>query len=195
MKVQNSRCLVLNADYTALTIIDWKRAIVWSISDSVKDKIDVVDFYKDDYIAGVNDKKIPIPAVVRTMRYYRIHNQRVNFSRKNIFLRDDHMCQYCGLKKDTSELTYDHVIPKSLWKQNNMGSPTNWTNIVTACIQCNRAKGNRTPKQASMPLKNLPISPTKSTKYLPVSHFLTKIRTDIPHEWKLYLPESYTYTI
>lgn len=193
MKVQNSRCLVLNADYTALTIVDWKRAITWSLDEENKNKIDVIDFYKNDYIHGVNEKRIPIPAVIRTVKYYRLHNQRVNFSRKNIFLRDEYTCQYCGLKKEISKLTYDHVIPKSLWKYTYSGSPTNWTNIVTACVDCNRSKGNRTPKQANMAMKNLPIAPTKSQKYLPVSHFLAKIRADIPDEWKLYLPESYTY--
>jgi 5-methylcytosine-specific restriction endonuclease McrA len=114
----------------------------------------------------------------------------VNFSRKNLFIRDNYTCQYCFERKDINKLTYDHVIPKSRWIK-NIGSPTCWTNIVTACVDCNRKKGNRTPKQANMPLKNLPIAPQKSNKYLPIAHWLLKIRSDIPTEWKSYLPESY----
>jgi 5-methylcytosine-specific restriction endonuclease McrA len=190
MKIQNSKCLVLNSDYTPLAIVDWKRAITWSLSDMNHANIEVIDFYKDDYINGVNNKKFPIPAVIRTIRYFRINNAKVNFSRKNIFIRDNYSCQYCGEKKEIHKLTYDHVIPKSLWK-NKIGSPTNWTNIVTACVECNRKKSNRTPKQANMPLKNFPTVPNKSSKYLPISHFLLRISKDIPREWVLYLPDSY----
>lgn len=190
MKIKHSKCLVLNADFTPLAIVGWKRAITWSMLDDDHSHIEVIDFYKNDYISGTNNKKFPIPAVIRTSKYFRINNAKVNFSRKNLFIRDNYSCQYCGITKEISKLTYDHVIPKSLWKNKN-GSPTNWTNIVTACIECNRKKGNKTPKQANMPLKNLPTIPNKSPKYLPITHFLLKIRSDIPSEWKIYLPDSY----
>jgi 5-methylcytosine-specific restriction endonuclease McrA len=192
MRIENSRCLVLNSDYTPLSIISWKRALVWSIRYECDHNsgVEIVDFYKNDCIYGPNNKKFPIPAVVRTPRYFRIHNQQVNFSRKNLFIRDNYTCQYCHERKEINKLTYDHVIPKSRWRD-NIGSPTSWTNIVTACTECNRKKGNRTPKQANMPLKNLPVVPQKSHKYLPIAHWLLRIRSDIPEEWKMYLPESY----
>ena len=152
--------------------------------------VEIIDFYKDDFIAGANNKKYPIPAVVKTVKYFRINNYKVKFSRKNLFIRDNYTCQYCDTSYDISHLTYDHVIPKSVW-DNNIGSPTSWTNIVTACIYCNRKKRNRTPKQANMPLKTLPSIPYKHTKYLPVTTYLSKIRMEIPSEWKVYLPESY----
>jgi 5-methylcytosine-specific restriction endonuclease McrA len=190
MRPENSKCLVLNADYTPLGIINWQRAIIWSLNTKQSIGIQIIDFYKNDFIVGSNNKSHPIPAVVKTNKYYKIINQRVNFSRKNIFIRDSYTCQYCDIKYEISNLTYDHVIPKSLWK-NKIGSPTNWTNIVTACVECNRKKGNRTPKQADMVLKNLPIAPTKSIKYLPITHHLLKIRTSIPDEWVSYLPQSY----
>jgi 5-methylcytosine-specific restriction endonuclease McrA len=83
-------------------------------------------------------------------------------------------------------LTYDHIIPKSIWNR-KQGSPTTWTNIVTACVKCNNKKGNRTPEQAKMKLLNHPYIPTKHTKYLPITHFLSRIRDDIPSEWSMYL--------
>ena len=101
------------------------------------------------------------------------------------------MCQYCGENKDLSQLTYDHVVPKSQWDYSKNGSPTNWTNIVTACLSCNRKKGNKTPKQANMPLLNLPHKPSKSIKYLPLKTYLSKIKDEIPPEWMNYLPQSY----
>jgi 5-methylcytosine-specific restriction endonuclease McrA len=192
MRTENSKCLVLNADYSPLCVIGWKRALIWSLkhNDDPLIGVEVIDFYKNDFITGTNNRKFPIPAVVKTVQYFRLHDQRVNFSRKNIFIRDNYTCQYCSTKKDINELTYDHVIPKSKWT-NDLGTPTNWTNIVTACVSCNRKKGNRTPKQANMPLKNNPVVPVKNVKYLPLTHYLLKIRSDIPQEWTIYLPESY----
>jgi 5-methylcytosine-specific restriction endonuclease McrA len=191
METKNSKCLVLNADYTPITIISWKKALVWSFKHEYDHTVgvEIIDFYKNDYILGTNNKKHPIPAVVKTAKYFRINNHKVKFSRKNLFIRDDYMCQYCGSKPEVNVLTYDHVIPKSSWNYDNQ-SPTNWTNIVTACTACNRKKGNRTPKQANMPLKNLPIAPQKHSKYLPIVSHLFKIK-DMPDEWQIYLPESY----
>lgn len=176
-----------------LSIIDWKRALTWLIRYENNDRygIDIVDFYKDDYIVGVNNKKYPIPAVARTKRYFQIKESSLTFSRKNIFLRDQYTCQYCNQPFDNKQLTYDHVVPKSKWNHNH-GSPTTWTNIVTACVDCNRKKGDRTPKQANMPLVNLPIKPMKTSRYLPIAHHLRKIKDTIPSEWILYLPKSYT---
>lgn len=192
MKEINSKCLVLNADYMPLAIISWQKAILWSFKNdnNYGINVDIIDFYKDDYIMGTNGKKHPIPAIVKTQKYFRIHHSRIKFSRKNLFIRDNYSCQYCGLKFEPNKLTYDHVIPKSIWINPNR-SPTNWTNIVTACVKCNLKKGNRTPQQANMPLKNLPIMPEKTLKYLPISYAVSKIKNDIPREWTPYLPESY----
>jgi len=190
---QHSHCLVLNADYTPLTIISWQRALIWSIKyeNNPRLSIQIIDFYKNDYIVGANYKKYPVPAVAKTERFYRISNYSVKFSRKNIYIRDNYSCQYCGKQPSLNELTYDHVIPKSSWNS-IVSSPTCWTNIVTACVDCNRKKGNKTPKQANMPLKNYPIAPQKNAKYLPISHHLSKIKEDIPTEWTLYLTNWYS---
>lgn len=190
MKAQTAnhkKCLVLNADYSLLGVIDWKRALIWSIQ---KSNIEIIDFYKDDYAIGVN-KQYAIPAVVRSFQYVKLYSHRVNFSRKNLFLRDNYTCQYCGNKPDIKDLTYDHIIPKSLW-DNKYVSPTNWTNIVTACVDCNRKKGNKTPQQANMKLKEMPYIPNKSLKYLPINALLFRIRSDIPKEWTTYITDHYS---
>jgi len=191
MKQKNSRCLLLNADFTPLSIIPWKRAVIWHVKyeNNLSYGIDIIDFYKNDYIVGTNNRKYPIPSVVRTKKFFKPYKQQLTFSRKNIFIRDNYTCQYCGHEYLANQLTYDHVIPKSKWDYNT-GSPTNWTNIVTACNNCNRKKGNKTPEQANMQLINYPRAPRKDFKYLHVSHLLSKI-IHIPEEWRLYLPQSY----
>lgn len=192
MDTDHKHCLILNSDYSLLTVIGWQRAIVLSTRNLYNPKIgiEILDFYKDDHILGANNKKHPIPAVARTVRYLKIFHHEVKFSRKNLFIRDNFTCQYCGYKKDLADLTYDHVIPKSRWSDDR-SSPTCWTNIVTACIKCNRKKGNKTPTQAGMPIKNLPIVPKKNETYLPIVSYLSKIKNNIPSEWIYYIPGSY----
>jgi len=192
MRRHHNKCLLLNADYMPLSIIDWQKAIVWMIRYANNNKygIEILDFYKNDYILCTNNKKQPIPSVAKTQRFFNIKNSNVTFSRKNIFLRDNYTCQYCNEKFDHRRLTYDHVIPKSKWNY-DIGSPTVWTNIVTACVRCNLKKGNRTPKQANMLLINIPMQPDKTCRYLPIAHHLRKIKDEIPCEWKIYLPPSY----
>jgi len=194
MKDHKSKCLVLNADFTPFGIIDWKRAVVLSVQyeQSSQKSIEIIDFYKNQYISGVNGKKYKIPAVIKTNKYYRFHNQVVNFSRKNLFIRDNYTCQYCLSQKDINHLTYDHVIPKSIWDR-KYGSPTCWTNIVTACVTCNRKKGNKTPQQANMKLKTPPSEPKKTNKFLFINEYISSMNSvlfSIPKEWEIYIKSN-----
>jgi hypothetical protein len=168
-RVQNSKCLLLNADYTPLRIISWKRAILWSVryNNCSNFGIEILEYYTNKFIQGVGDKKYPVPAVAKTVQYFNLYQKtHINFSRHNLFIRDNHMCQYCGIQLPPSQLTYDHIIPKSRFNHNRKIS-TNWTNVVTSCRNCNHKKGNRTPVEAGMSLIKLPIAPKYSTEYLP----------------------------
>ena len=71
-------------------------------------------------------------------------------SRKNIFKRDNYICQYCEIKLDTETATVDHVVPRC------RGGKHEWNNVVTCCLKCNRKKGDKTPTEANMPLKKTP---------------------------------------
>lgn len=190
-EIRHKECLVLNADYTPLSIVSWQKAIVWYFRFQHEPNygIEIIDFYKDDNIKSTN-KSFPIPSIARSTKFFKLTHQELTFSRKNLFLRDNHKCQYCGETFYINELTYDHVVPKSKWNYAN-GSPTVWTNIVTACLPCNRKKGSRTPKEANMPLISFPFKPRKNPKYLPIANKLSTIRDDIPVEWQPYIPPSY----
>lgn len=171
-KAENSKCLLLNADYSPLRIISWKKAIVWSIKyeNDLNYKIEILDYYKDRFIHGACGKEYPVPAVAKTVSYFNIYDRKISFSRKNLFIRDNYTCQYCGIKYASNQLTYDHVIPKSRFNEENRSISTNWFNIVTACKSCNHKKGNRTPIEASMHLMKKPVMPSYSLKYLPWYH-------------------------
>jgi hypothetical protein len=184
--MSHKNCLVLNADYTPMGIIDWKKAIIWSFRNNAYDgiSIEIIEYHYSDTVMGCKGP-INIPSIIKTTKYFKLLNKRVNFSRKNVFIRDNFTCQYCNTQLPSSKLTYDHVIPKSAW--NAESTPTCWTNIVTACIQCNLKKSNRTPLQANMPLQKQPFIPQKSLKYLPLSYQLNTIFKDFPEQWYAYI--------
>jgi|LakMenE18May11ns_1017448.scaffolds.fasta_scaffold9959394_19 hypothetical protein len=192
-KAENSKCLLLNADYAPLRIISWQRAIVWSIryEDNKSYGIEILSYYKDKYIQGSAGKQYPVPAVAKTLRYFNLYNRKINFSRHNLFIRDNHTCQYCGMQLCSTQLTYDHIIPKCRFNENKRLS-TNWNNIVTACRPCNHKKGNRTPKEAGMKLINSPIEPNYSLEYLPWFQEISTISDGPSYElWKPFIVNKY----
>lgn len=109
----------------------------------------------DDWVRTATTE-IQAPRVIRLLSYERVPKQSVKFNRRNIFARDGNQCQYCGKKFPTSELSLDHVLPRS------QGGRTTWENIVCACVDCNVRKGGRTPKQAHMMLIRKPEKPKRS---------------------------------
>jgi hypothetical protein len=189
-KAENSKCLLLNADYTPLKLISWQKAIVWSLrySNNYSCSIEIIQYYKDKFIQGTN-KQYPVPLIAKTFKYFNIYNRSLKFSRHNLFLRDGYTCQYCGQNFNYNELTYDHIIPKSQYIPDSR-SATNWLNIATACVICNRKKSNKTPDQARMKLLNTPKKPLYEPKYLPVINELLSIKetTDPDHkQWIKYI--------
>jgi len=96
---------------------------------------------------------IAVPRVIRLLTYDRVPRTQVRLNRRNLFARDANRCQYCGRKFKSSELSIDHVLPRS------RGGHTVWTNVVCACLTCNVRKGGRTPKEAGMRLVRRPKQP------------------------------------
>ena len=97
--------------------------------------------------------RIRIPEVVILRVFNGFVRQEVRFSRRNIFERDKNTCQYCGQRMPKTELTLDHVVPRS------RGGIDSWDNLVLACMPCNVRKGSRTPEEAYMPLIQRPVKP------------------------------------
>jgi 5-methylcytosine-specific restriction endonuclease McrA len=133
----------------------------------------------DDEWVRTSTSQIQVPRVIRLMHYEKMPRQTVKFNRRNIFARDNNQCQYCGKKFPTSELSLDHVLPRS------QGGPSSWDNIVCACVECNVRKGGRTPKQAHMSLIRKPEKPKRSPMLnLKLSH--RKYQS-----WKTFLDTAY----
>jgi len=164
--------LVLNASYEPIHVVTWQRAMQLLFQG----KVEVVQDSEQE-VRTVRFT-IRVPAVLRLLTYVPLKNRKqiVRFSRANIFIRDQHVCQYCGGKFSKSHLTLDHVIPIV---QNGKKS---WDNIVTACKPCNQKKGGRTPTQASMSLVRKPGRPN----WLPSATFQMGVSLT-PESWRIYM--------
>ena len=173
--VLNSQVLVLNKHYMAVRVINIKRAI----SLLFRDLAEVIDYddgqysnYNFESWLEVSDLKkrfepnahdwlhtvklsIAVPRIVRLLVYDRLPKRNVTLNRRNLFARDHNSCQYCGKKFSTTELSIDHVVPRS------RGGQTTWDNVVCACLKCNVKKGGRPPKEAHMKLITPPVKPKR----------------------------------
>ena len=191
--------LVLNKHYMAIRIIGAKRAFsllfrdlaeVVSLEEGRYSNYDfqswceVSQFRRHfepdghDWVSTVN-VYIAVPRIIRLLFYDRLPRTDVTFNRRNIFARDKNSCQYCGKHFPTSELSLDHVIPRTL------GGKTTWENIVCACAACNVRKGGRMPKQAGMKLIKKPVKPRRN----PLIHI--HLGYDRYQSWKQFLDHAY----
>jgi len=107
---------------------------------------------RDEYIRTVRYRFSP-PEVALLTRFDKYVRRRVPFTKKNVLLRDQNHCQYCGKKFPLEELTVDHIIPRS------KGGPTTWLNCVTSCRSCNLKKGSKSVQDARMKLLQVPVPP------------------------------------
>lgn len=163
--------LLLNATFEPIDVVHWQRAMVlWA-----QGKVEIVETH-DREVRSVTFS-FKLPAVVRLLRYVRSKRKPiVQFTRANIYTRDQYTCQYCNTVYPTDELTFDHVVPVS------RGGRRSWENIVTCCITCNRKKGSRTPEEAGMSLLRQPKRPS----YTPIFRVTVGIRRT-PESWRDYL--------
>lgn len=88
----------------------------------------------------------------------------VPLNRRNIYFRDGNTCQYCGRKFPTSELSLDHVVPRS------RGGGDTWENLVCACTACNSRKADKMPGEANMRLIRAPKSLKTPAQLIRVQH-------------------------
>ncbi|HWB00712.1 MAG TPA: HNH endonuclease [Pirellulales bacterium] len=191
--------LVLNRFYMAVHVINVRRAFTLLFRelaevvhleegqfanynfDSWREISELRATFKEphqDWVRAVNFE-IQAPRVIRLLSYDRLPKQVVRFNRRNIFARDGNRCQYCGKKFPTSELSLDHVMPRS------RGGDTTWENIVCSCVKCNVRKGGRTPQEANMHLVRHPVKPKRSP--------LLSIKLGNPkyESWKTFLDNAY----
>ncbi len=120
-----------------------------------------------------------VPEVIVLRHYDGFRRERVRFTRRNLYARDENTCQYCGRWFATKDLSLDHVVPRS------RGGRSAWENLVVACHRCNRRKDNRTPGEAGMRLIRRPVRPRS------ILVPLQGASGEVPASWEAFLSELY----
>ena len=162
--------LVLNASYEPINICAARRAVVLVLKG-----VAMTEEENGHHLHAARFT-MRLPSVIRLLEYRRIPHQTRALSRKNILLRDRNSCQYCGDAMSSSELTLDHVVPRS------RGGLSSWENLVACCHPCNRQKGNQLVHEAGMRLLREPRAFTLHTS----RHIMRMIgRSDA--KWRKYL--------
>lgn len=188
-QVLNRPTLVLNRNWQPVNVATVTRALVllWNESAQVVDPHDYQLYDWDDwanlkptagdaYIQAIK-LRLRVPEVIVLADYDRLPSAAVSFSRRNIFKRDRWACQYCGVQPGGGELTIDHVVPRS------QGGQSTWENCVLACVECNKRKADRTPKQARMKLLSEPKRPRWAPIYARESICIAS--------WSKFISEAY----
>ena len=148
----DSPVLVLNLNYEPLNVCNVKRAIILVVvgkAEVLENSRGVIRTPSTTYLC---------PSVIKLGYMIRRPRARVKLTKKEIFRRDNYTCQYCG--QQSRNLTVDHVIPR------HHGGQHNWENLVSACPDCNRRKGGRTPQEVRMQLLQRPCEPRATSSYL-----------------------------
>jgi len=195
----DAKVLVLNKLYMAVRVVSAKRAFTllarniaevvhvdggqWMGYDletwtEVSELQREFEPHRHDWVRTVQ-LDLAVPKVIRLLGYDRLPAQHVKLNRRNLFARDRNRCQYCGNHFPTSELSIDHVIPRS------QGGPDTWENLVCSCVKCNARKGGRTPDQARMKLVNLPKRPRRNPL------ISVRLGQDRYESWKAFLDNAY----
>lgn len=160
--------LVLNASYEPLSVVSSRRATCLVLAD----KADLLE--GDGTVLHSETLDLASPSVIRLRYMVKVpYTRRVALSRRAVFARDDHRCQYCGGRADS----IDHVHPRS------RGGENTWENVAAACRPCNMGKRDRTPDEAGMRLER-PCRPPRATAWVVVSV------SGMPATWRQYLPRA-----
>ncbi len=161
--------LLLNANYEPLNVCDTRRAFRLLFGA----KAEVLEY--DHHEVRTPREVFRAPSVIRLQYHIKRPRPRVKLSRREVFARDAHTCQYCGAR--THDLTIDHVMPR------HRGGAHSWENLVAACTSCNHRKGGKTLDEAHFRLLRPPAEP-RSDLYSLFTPYLADPRNE---PWRTYL--------
>jgi len=162
------RALLLNASFEPLCVVPTRRAVVLVL----KEKAEIVA--RNGAELHSEHLTMPAPAVVRLVHFVKVpFRNRVPLSRRAVFARDQHRCQYCNRGAEN----IDHVVPRS------KGGTHTWENVVASCRPCNARKEDRLPAECGLKLHRRPQAPHASL-------WLVAQAGAIDPLWAPYLPDA-----
>ena len=160
-----AKALVLNATFEPLCVVPVRRAVVLVL----KEKAEVL--HATDAELHSERRAFAVPSVIRLTYFVKVpFRARAALSRRAVFVRDGHRCQYCGANAEN----IDHIVPRS------RGGEHVWENVVAACRPCNTRKEDRLLHEVGFVLRRKPMAPRELT------WVIVAVGTVHPH-WEPYL--------
>jgi 5-methylcytosine-specific restriction endonuclease McrA len=169
--IKKMKTLKLDSSYRPIEIIDALEALVMCFVG----KAYAIETYAKE-IKSVS-AAFKLPAVIILNRIVKFRYNGLVPNRLNLLWRDGNQCQYCAENFSSSDLTLDHIIPKS------RGGRNTWENLVVACKKCNQKKGAKIPQEADMHPIRQPVKPRLSV-------LRTVSNNEISELWRNYLWEK-----
>lgn len=159
------RTLILNATFEPIGVVSSRRALVLILDEKAELVHETERRFHSEHCA------FPEPSVARLVQYIKIPRQtRIAISRRSVFARDGHRCQYCGSQAEN----IDHIVPKS------RGGSHTWDNVVAACKRCNALKEDRLLEESGFTLRRRPTVPRSRVWLLAASG-------ELRSEWEQYV--------
>jgi 5-methylcytosine-specific restriction endonuclease McrA len=144
--MDNNKVLVLNGDYYPMSTCSTKRAVTLMLMN----RVEVVKVRNEWWSSA--EAHYQLPSAIKLKKYIHKPWTQINLTKRNIHIRDNFTCQYCG--KHHEKLTVDHVVPSS------RGGAFSWENLVTCCYKCNNQKDDHTLEQCGLSLIRHPKKPS-----------------------------------
>ena len=157
---------MLNASFEPLCVVSVRRAVVLVLKEKavIVSRDDGRAPFRADALPGADRHPAdplragPVPV-------------RVPLSRRAVFARDGHRCQYCGRPAEN----IDHVVPRS------RGGEHAWENVVAALPAVQRRKENRMLAETDLRLHRRPVAPHATL-------WVIATAGSIDPAWEPYLP-------
>jgi 5-methylcytosine-specific restriction endonuclease McrA len=187
MSMLRERVLVLNKSWVPINTVTVESAfrmlfretasVVCHESYAVFDIFEWMENSKDNG-KGIKTANafISKPEIVLLKGFSKVPNRNLAYTRKNLYRRDDFICQYCYKRFSSGKLTVDHIIPRC------RDGASSWENCVLACIDCNSKKGSKSLKEIGYKLKRKPRKP----EWSPISDMFG----GTPDAWSKFLPNN-----
>ncbi|TVZ40948.1 HNH endonuclease [Alteromonadaceae bacterium 2753L.S.0a.02] len=123
-----------------------KSQVIWDLGEARK-------IYGGINAISGRRSAITVKSLIATRGSVNVKTTSDTVTNAMLFRRDGYCCMYCGKQFNYSELTRDHIMPRS------RGGSDTWVNLVAACERCNNHKADRTPEEAGMALLAIPFKP------------------------------------
>lgn len=183
----NPLVLVLNEHGVPHHWATWQDAVVYKAKELVVWEMGNFDWTKyggKNRLTG-SQSSISFSSIIAVRGSSRPKRITPALNSTNLFGRDLNICAYCGGEFNSSELTNDHIVPRS------RGGEHTWMNCVTSCKRCNNKKDNRLLEETNLQLLYVPYVPTREEALILrnrniLADQMTFLKTSLPTHSRLH---------